>query len=485
MTRAESSAEDVRAEVGPRAAEVALAPSGLRRSVLVSYALPSIATHFAMTLMGIYFFKYATDVLLLAPMLMGFLFAAARFWDGLSDPIAGYLSDRTHARLGRRRSWLAASVLPFGLSVLMLWSPLDGLSESSTALWVGVGLFLFYTTYTALSVPYGALGAELSEDYHDRTRIFAYRQGVGAIGLLCAVVAYYFFLESERAAVGSFSARDLGLGVGLFAVVFSVGSVAILLAWVPERPSYQDRGPVRIFGAFGDVLRNPHARRLLVVQCLHYFSVASLSIGSAFLFQHVMGVPSWAAALLVGCFAGGMLLAIPIWVSCSRRFGKDRCWRFALIAVGTLYLGVFFGMGADFASPVVLVIAALGTTVLGGFQSSDFVLSHSMQADVIDFDEVQTDQRKEGAYLATWSFAEKCSAAVAAGLIGLTLQVVGYEPGEAQSADTRLAIIVLMSLVPSACHYLGALVLRGYALDEREHARIRAVLESRRPRAHD
>ena len=142
----------------------------------------------------------------------------------------------------------------------------------------------------------------------------------------------------------------------------------------------------------------------------------------------------------------------------------------------------FFGLDADFRDPLVVGVAALMTIVLGGFQASDFVLSHSLQADAIDFDELQTDQRKEGAYLATWSFAEKCSAALAAGLIGLTLQAAGYQPGEVQTADTRLAILVLMSLVPSACHYLGALALRGYALDEGEHAHIRATLESRRAR---
>jgi GPH family glycoside/pentoside/hexuronide:cation symporter len=451
----------------------------LPRHVLVVYALPSVSIHFAMTLMGIYFFKYATDTLRVEPALMGFLFASARLWDGLSDPIAGYLSDRTRSRWGRRRSWLAVAVLPFGLSVLMLWSPPAWLAGPEVAIWLGVALLLFYTTYTALSVPYGALGAELSLDYHDRTRVFGYRQGIGALGLLCAVAAYYLLLEAERSPGSGPDARVLGLGVGLFTIVFGCGSIGLLVARIRERTSHQDRGPQRIFGAFGDVLRNPHARRLLVVQCLHFFSIASLSLGSAFLFQHVMDLPSYAAAMLIGCFATGIVLAIPLWVALSRRFGKHRCWRVALTVVGVLYLAVFFGMGADFADPRVLATSALFTVVLGGLQSSDFVLSHSLQADAIDFDEERTDQRKEGAYLATWSFAEKCSAALAAAAIGGILQWVEYAPGAVQSADTRLAILVLMSLVPSACHFAGALVLRGYALDEPEHGRIRAALASR------
>jgi Na+/melibiose symporter-like transporter len=447
-------------------------PDRLPRHVLVVYALPSVCMHFAMALMGIYFFKYATDTLRVEPALMGFLFASARLWDGFSDPIAGYFSDRTRSRWGRRRSWLAAAALPFGLSVLMLWSPPASLSGAGVAVWLGVALFLFYTTYTALSVPYGALGAELSLDYHDRTRVFGYRQGIGSLGLLCAVVAYYLLLEAERSPGTGPDARALGLGVGLFTIVFGCGSVALLVARIRERAAHQNRGPERM-------ARNPHARRLLLVQCLHFFSIASLSIGSAFLFQHVMDLPSYAAALLIGCFATGIVLAIPLWIALSRRFGKHRCWRVALTVVGALYLAVFFATEVDFADPRVLVTSALFTVVLGALQSSDFVLSHSLQADVIDFDEVRSDQRKEGAYLATWSFAEKCSAALAAGGIGVILQLVGYEPGAVQSADTRLAILVLMSLVPSACHFAGALALRGYALDEPEHGRIRAALASR------
>ena len=69
------------------------------------------------------------------------------FNGGLSDPIAGYLSDRTRSRLGRRRSWLAASALPFGLTLLMLWSPPASLQGPWIAAWVGFALFLFYTTY--------------------------------------------------------------------------------------------------------------------------------------------------------------------------------------------------------------------------------------------------------------------------------------------------------------------------------------------------
>jgi len=452
-------------------------------SQLLTYSAPSVGLHFTFMLMGLYFFKFSTDVLLVPPAVLGAVLGLSRFWDAVSDPVAGYLSDRTRTRFGRRRPWLAAAALPFGISMVMLWSPPAALSGGWVTAWIALGLILFYTTYTALMVPYDALGAELSQDYDDRTRLFAYRHGVGTAGMALGAGAFYLLLEAEKpeTAVLGIGSRDLGSLVALASLVLVCLSMAVLVVRLRERPDYQDRGPERVFGAFGDVGRNPHARRLLGVQALHFFSMVTLSIVSAFLFQHVMKVPSAVTAALVGCFALGTVLAIPVWVRLSLRFGKSRCWRASLFMVGCLYTGVFLGLQNGLSQdPLSLIFTGLASALLGGAQSSNFVFSRSMQADVIDYDEVETSERKEGAYLATWSFVEKCSGAAAAVLIGGALQLVDYTPGAEQTELVQLTILGLMSLVPAGCHFAAVLALRGFALDQVEHSRIRGVLDGRR-----
>jgi len=456
----------------------ALAEGRLGRDVLLAYSLPSIALQFAFLLLGLYFLKFATDVLGVAAGVMGLLFAVSRFWDGLADPIAGYLSDRTRSRLGRRRSWLVWSALPFGLSVWMLWCPPPGIHGVAAVVWVGAGLVIFYTAYTGIQVPYGALGAELTQDYHDRTRLFAWRQGVGGLGTLFGVVAYYLLLEAERGA--GFTSRQVGLGVGIFASLCICASVAVLVMRVRERSDYQERGPERVFGAFGDVLKNPYARRLLLVQCSHFFSVAVLTLVSAYVFQYVLDVSSSIAAMLVASFAVGVVAGIPLWVLLSKRFGKHRCWSAALWVLAVLYAGIYFvldrGISTDGAG---LAITAAAAALLGVLQSSNFVLSHSMQADVIDWDELQTGERKEGAYLATWSFGEKCAAALAAALTGAALEWAGYTPNVEQNQTVRGMILALMSFAPAVCHVISALLLTGFGLDEVQHAGIRETLRRR------
>ncbi|MGH0030520.1 MAG: MFS transporter [Myxococcota bacterium] len=459
-------------------------PPRLPRSLLLTYAAPSVGTHFTFMLMGLYFVKFGVDVLRLEPAVIGGLMLVSRLWDAFSDPIAGYLSDRTRTRFGRRRPWIAGAALPFGISVVMLWSPPASLSETALTAWIGIGLIVLYTAYTGLMVPYGALGAELSQDYHDRTRLFAYRQGVGAAGLILGAVAFYLMLEAEDPATAPWGleSRALGSAIAVVSLVLVCGFALVLVLRLRERPDYQDRGPMRVFGAFADVWRNPHARPLLAIQGLHFFSMIVLTMTAGFMFDHVMDETSANVFVLVFCYVAGTFCTIPLWVRFSERYGKNRVWSVSLLAIGFVYLLMFAGLRDGLPTGLFpLIVSGLAAGFLGGAGSGNFVLSHSMQADVIDYDEHTTGERKEGAYLATWSFVEKCAGALAAGVIGLALQWVGYERGaEEQSATTRLTILALMSLLPAACHFAGALLLRGFALNQTEHARIRTELDARR-----
>ena len=151
--------------------------------VIWAYCLPMIGMNAIGILASIYLMKYCTDVLLMAPVAIGMILGLGRVWDAVSDPMAGYLSDNSKARRGRRRAWMYASALPILGATMMLWAPPALLTEATLILWVGFAYILYETASTAFWVPYGALGMELTPDYHDRTRLFAYRHILGAVGL--------------------------------------------------------------------------------------------------------------------------------------------------------------------------------------------------------------------------------------------------------------------------------------------------------------
>ena len=147
----------------------------LSLGALIAFSAPSAGLGFVFFLATLYLLKFSTDVLFLSPALMGALIGLSKLWDAVSDPLAGYLSDRTRSPMGRRRPWMFASAVPLALAFTWLWSPPEGLGAGGLAAWLGIGLFFFYTAQTAFAVPHLSLGAELSRDHHERTRVFGGR----------------------------------------------------------------------------------------------------------------------------------------------------------------------------------------------------------------------------------------------------------------------------------------------------------------------
>ena len=123
------------------------------RKTIAAYSLPSLGLGAMMGLVLIYFLKFATDVLLIAPALVGAIFGAARIWDAVSDPLAGHWSDRTHHALGRRRPWLFISAVLLPLGFVALWTPPTQLDSLGLAVWFAFWVFFLHTALTVFSVP--------------------------------------------------------------------------------------------------------------------------------------------------------------------------------------------------------------------------------------------------------------------------------------------------------------------------------------------
>ncbi|MEE3330130.1 MAG: MFS transporter, partial [Myxococcota bacterium] len=147
-----------------------------QRVPVVAYGLPAFGVMGATVLFTAYIVKYSTDVLLVPAGVMGVLFAVGRLWDGVTDPLVGFLSDRTETRWGRRRPWMVASVLPLALFGWMAWAPPLTLEGGWLVAWMAVAVLGFSTATTLFFVPHNALGAELVEDYTRRTSVFAARE---------------------------------------------------------------------------------------------------------------------------------------------------------------------------------------------------------------------------------------------------------------------------------------------------------------------
>ena len=155
----------------------------------IAYGMPGLGAGYMYLLMSLYVMKFSTDVLLIAPAVMGIIFSISRIWDAISDPIAGYLSDRTTFKFGRRRTWMLLSFVPISFGFLAVFSPPESMQGQSLDLWMMIAILSFYSAITLFNVPHMALGAELSEDYHERTRLFGVRHIGFTLGSILSLVS--------------------------------------------------------------------------------------------------------------------------------------------------------------------------------------------------------------------------------------------------------------------------------------------------------
>lgn len=442
------------------------APARLSWGALAAYGVPATAYAFYLFYVQFYFLKFATDVLLIAPVAAGAFIGVGRIWDAVSDPLAGYLSDRTRTRWGRRRPWMFAGIPLLAASSIMIWSPPSVLGPTATLVWIAVALWIFYTAYTIYTVPHTSLGAELSSDFHERSRVFGAQRASFVLGML-------FAFAGIQVAANAADARAGALSVAIVSAV----AASVLLAAAPVFLRERNAGAVvsshSPFGAFRDVLRNPNARVLLTAWLLEGIGGGSLGVLAPYLAEYVMLRPDL-MGVMPAFFVIPSVVAIPMWVIASRRFGKRNVWLTA--ASGSV---VFFSL-TFFANADHLVLLCALLAGAGACFGCGGSIGQSMLADCIDYDELHSGERKEGAYAAAWGFAIKMSVGIVIVFVGAVLQVSGFEPHATQTRTAEFALRALFAGLPAIAFLASLLVLRRYRLDAGEHARIRDALDARR-----
>ncbi|CAG0974442.1 putative symporter YjmB [Myxococcaceae bacterium] len=416
-------------------------------------------------LVNLYLLKFSTDVLLIAPGVMGLLFGASRIWDAVSDPLVGFLSDRTRSRLGRRRPWVLASIVPTVVVFLMIWSPPATLSDTALVTWMAVGIFGFYTAVTIFGVPHAALGAELSTDYDERNRIFGGRQIAYNIGAFLAVGGMTWLIRSDEP-------RTTAFEIAILASLIAVPTLVWCVVGSSERIEHQGRGGGSPWTATRDIWRNPHARLLLVVIFIEHLGSATIAILTPYVSQYAIHTPE-KTGLYIFLYMLASTISVPVWIRLAASHGKKRLWLFSMVLAGASFGAMFLGGPGDW-----ILIATL--SFLGGTASGcGMVVGQSIKADVIDYDEWKTGERKEGAYFAAWSFVFKGAGGITMMITGLVLEYSGFVPNAPQTETATLAMRVLFAIFPLVCYAIGAILFTRFSLNREEHAQIRAAIDAR------
>jgi GPH family glycoside/pentoside/hexuronide:cation symporter len=435
---------------------------------LLIYAVPGAGSHFLSMLVMVMSLNFASDVLGVSTAAMGSILFSCKIWDALLVPVVGHWSDRTRLRLGRRKPWLLASAAPLALFSLMIFAPPAALAGPALVAWLAASVLGFYAAFTSFEVPHMALGAELTQEVQGRNRVFGIRMLVNSLGLLAAITFGAAVLEDlSRARENAFW---LVAGTGSATALLVALAVAAL---PPERRDYAGRGGQNLWRSLRDVLGNPHARLLLLVLLIETVAIGGMSALMPFVARYVVEVPDVMAELFL-VFTLPTIFSIPLWMWLGQRFERRKLWRFAMaMASAGFSLQLFLDRGTI---GLMAVSALVAGTALGCGAS----LGDALKADVIDYDELATGERKEGAYFATWNLVQKLATGLMLAVVGIGLDRAGFAPGAEQAEAVRDAIRFLMGGLPALAFAIGCAVLGRFRLGQAEHGSILEVLEARR-----
>jgi Na+/melibiose symporter-like transporter len=438
----------------------------LTNKQLFSYALTEMPLAMAATPMALFIAPFYTRDLGLSLAAVGTILMLARISDVVTDPLIGQMSDRTRTRLGRRKPWVLLGAPMMLISVWMLFVPITPVTNLYFAFW----LITLWLGWTFIGIPFYAWGAELSTNYHERTRIASYRTAFGVVGTLIAIVVPLV----TGGAFGYGYAIDESLHVvAICASVFLL--VATVLLWyVPEGAPIESRR-ISLREGLRVMWSNGPFRRLMLG-----FTLASLgpAIGGPLYILFVIHVleANIASNVVLLVFYVANLLGVGTWGVVARRFGKRKAWLMGMTTVLIAQPGYWLlGPGDLYWMMVVFFILGIG---IGSFSA----LPAAMKADVIDLDRLKSGEDRTGLFFSVWSLANKMVAALAAGFALNVVALFDFQAAGENGPTQIMALRVVFVFMPILFYICAFLVMWNYPITEARHRRLMGLLERRSER---
>lgn len=411
----------------------------------------------------------------LDPVLIGIVLAIARLWDALTDPLVGNISDNITTRWGRRRPFMVAGSILMGLSfAAMWWLPRDA-GQTFYFSYFLFTILSFYAGVTLFTVPWNALGIEMTDDYNERTSLFAY---AGVTHKLVGFTTGWLYPLAQLAVFQNVltGARVVGCVCGTILIIVCI--VPALRLKEPVRPQSQVRRKSEPFlKAMRVILSN---RVLLVFSAASLLTMTSLttvsSLGLYVNIYHIYHGDKVAAAVMMGwwgtIFNLLAMISIPgvTWV--TRRLGKHR----------TMMLGLGIAALAEISkyvlyTPIVPSLQLSVALLLAPGLSAYYILVNAMGADIVDYDEWLSGRRREGLIAAANSWITKMGISLSFILAGVVLSATGFDASQiVQSTATVFWMRVNFCAIPAVGLSIAMLLFRSYPLTRKRVEEIQAEL---------
>lgn len=410
-------------------------------------------------------FFFLAVVVGLGPAAAGLLLFVSKIYDGITDPVMGWVSDRTRSRFGRRRPYLlGGAVLACAGFLWLFWIPSFAMPEQ--AYWLSLcALLLLATGYTMFNVPYLCMPAEMLDDVHERSRLMSFRVAFISVGTFIGVAGAPGLIELFRSQFSLEDAAAYGYMALVVAAVVMVASAACFIGTssarqvgsTPTRYTFRDQ--------IGTIIGNRPFALLLGIKFAGLLALAA-TIGTSFFFvRYVMQQTEGIMFFFGLANTAGMFVGLPLWLALAKRQNKT----FTLAVSAVLSAAVSLTWLASGPAEPVWLYSLRG--FCGGIASGGMLLmGQALLPDVMEYDYRRTGMRREGIYAGIYSFIEKLAFATAPALVGAYLAASGFDRTATvetgQPASARDAIMVCMVAIPVVLNLVKVVLVQGLKLDE-------------------
>jgi len=419
----------------------------------------------------------------------GIVYFLPRVLDAVTDPVMGFISDNTRSRFGRRRQYVIAGAVIMGVAFTIMWQLYADNSLNYNFGYFLFWSFAFYIGLTVFSVPYVAIGYEMSDDFHERTEIMAIAQWIGQWAWVIAPWFWVIMYDPAWFPTAEEATRELALWVG---VTFGICAMIPGLFIPSESTVNEDYEPLtlknvkrslkEILRGFREAFSSVPFRKLCIATFFIFNAFNTVAGFSFFIIVwYLFGGDAGEAGIWTPLFgsAGALVttfLVIPIVARMSRKLGKKNAFMISqtIALFGYASLWFLFVPGHPWLFLLALPFHSFGIGSL-------FVLMMSMTADVIDIDELNYGKRREGIFGAIYWYMVKFGFAIAGGLSGVILTVVGFDGNlSVQPEGAITGLRVFFSGLPMFGTFVALWVMRDYDVTEEKANEVREILDARK-----
>ena len=419
----------------------------------------------------------------------GVVSLAPRIFDSLTDPIMGFISDNTKSKWGRRRQYVFLGAITMGVSFIIMWQLFRENSIDYNFAYFLFWSIVFYLGLTIFSVPYVAMGYEMSDDFHERTSIMAIAQWIGQWAWVIAPWFWVIMYDTAWFETADIAVRELAIWVGLACAICAMVPAIFIKSKSTVEEDYSPMtlkniggSLIKIWDSFGEAFTSAPFRKLCFATFLIFNAFNTVAAFTFFIIVYYLFNGNAGAAGIWPTLFGSVgalcttFLVIPIVAKMSKAMGKKKAFLVSqsISVLGYVMLWFLFVPGKPYLFLIALPFFSFG---IGGL----FTIMMSMTADVIDLDELTSGKRREGVFGAIYWWMVKFGFAIAGGLSGAIFSFIGFDTAlETQPESAIIGLRLFFSGLPILGTLIAMFIMRNYEISEERANEIKEQLKIKR-----